>query len=514
MDLKNKLHAVFDLGRNGKPLALIPSAIGVPYPPKNSINSVSPDGTRIFTMCIEGPLVHKPDMSGWSYWENYEDIADCFTALIHDDDVDAVVLKINSPGGEVSGLFETIKIMTAAKVSSGKPVVAYIDEDCYSAAYALAMVADDIVVPPTGNVGSIGVITVMAECTEANKKAGIRVEVIKSGDLKADGHPNVELTDDAIARTQAKVDELAVMFFDLVADTRGIPSSKIAGFQAGTFTGDAAVKSGLADIVMSFADCLTLLESSVRDQTVGSNLTHGSKPTSSGVQMSGRLTAKKALDDAKIALAAAKTDTEKATALAAVTSAEVKYKHVKKTVETIESEDEPEPSDDEEEDAEAAPDSESAKALSGSSGLEAMVRKLTGKSSNEEMAGALQALVRAAGDSQRLAAEVAGLRAKDMRNEVAALVQTGIQAGKIAGPKETAWASAQSPKALKAYLEAATPRVTSIEDARIEAKVSGQAAGTVSPEMAKIWTKQGFKAADFPALLAKMNGAKSADGAS
>ncbi len=478
-------------GTKPKPLALHPSAIGVAYPQVDALVVADViDGVAILE--VEGPLSHK----GYSWCGlNYESLYASFVCCLIDDSVSAVILKFNSPGGEVSGLFETVRLMIEAKDKSGKNVVAYVDEDCYSAAYAIAMVADEVIVPTTGNVGSIGVITVMAEMTKADEKDGFRFEVISSGSKKADGHPHVELTDDAIERTQSKVDALAVMFFDLVESVRGLDAGIVQGFEAGTFTGEDAVKAGLADSVMPFNELLTLAKKEF-------------KPT--GTTM-GLIANSKSLADAKTKFSAlvksGASDDKLLAAAAEVTKAEIKYRHVKKTVETIESEDEKDmpasESEEEEEKDDKEEDAKAASATSTATDIASVAKRLTGKSSDEEVIGALHAMSNSGPSLASLQSELAELKAEKARSDIMTLVAAGVKAGKIS-PAQKKWALSQTKKTLEAYLEATPKMVHTLDD---EAAPAGKTDAVVSAEMAKIWTKQGFKPADFPKLLEKINGA-------
>ncbi len=514
--------------KRSAPLAIHPEAIGVSYDVKPAdevrcariVNGVA-------VLSIDGPLEHKSSSEWWSYWQTYEALVRDFDSLINDGSVRAVVLKFDSPGGECAGLNETVAIMQGMKAKAGKPVIAYVDEACYSAAYALAMVADEIYLPESGGVGSIGVITAMCDVTKLNEKQGIRVEVIASGSKKTDGHPSVPLTEGAIKRTRKTVDKLANSFFELVSAGRGLPVDTVAGFEAGTFTGQDAVDAGLADGIMSLHDCLTFTtnEFSSFKAPTDQSAEKESEPMSAKIANAKALSdANRALVAANAAMTGAKTDGERALAAARILAAEEIVAKVKKTKtvttdtheeevddgeeETAETagEDAP-PSDDEEgDDDEEDKDEDAAKAVATSKSVLALARKITGKNSLEEVMGALHALGQNSKRTSKLAAQVAALQADAERSKVSALVSSGMKAGKIA-PSQAAWAKTQSPAALKAYLAATPAMVHTSNDEHTEARVDGSAQpGSVTAEMAKIWRKQGYAEKDFPALLAKLNG--------
>lgn len=212
---------------------------------------------RYAVVTISGPLMQRA-----TWWDGYDAICQRFCDALAASD--GVLLKIDSPGGMVAGCFEAVRSMLAAKKAAGKPVVAYVDEQCCSAAYALATVADSIVLPPSGSIGSVGVIATAAEMSQALKASGIRVAVVTSGARKADGHPAVPMTDGQIARLQADVDTLAGQFFDVVASARGMSKDAVRSLEAGVFLGSAGVDVKLADYVGNAADALTLLDSKAR----------------------------------------------------------------------------------------------------------------------------------------------------------------------------------------------------------------------------------------------------------
>lgn len=208
---------------------------------------------------VRGPL------SQFAYcWDGYDAIIERFCGAL-DSTATAVMLRIGSPGGEVEGLFEAARVMRQEASKSGKAVVAYVDESAFSAAYAIACAADRIYLPPAGGVGSIGVIGELCDQTGANAASGYRVEVLTSGEFKADGNPNTPITDGVIARAQQRVDQLAELFFEWVAMRRPVSVDEVRAMQAGSFYGSAAIAAGLADGIRSFRGSLRSLQSRALD---------------------------------------------------------------------------------------------------------------------------------------------------------------------------------------------------------------------------------------------------------
>ncbi len=174
----------------------------------------------------------------------------------------AVVLRIDSPGGVVSGLNETVFALRRMAKESGIPLVAYVDELAASAAYAIACACSEIVMPPSAIAGSVGVISAMYDVTEADAKAGLKFVTLTSGARKADGHPHIAITDAALNAEQRRVDKLAAQFFRIVSTARGIPVEKVESFQAGIFLAREAVAKGLANVVQGWEETIAALDES------------------------------------------------------------------------------------------------------------------------------------------------------------------------------------------------------------------------------------------------------------
>lgn len=201
---------------------------------------------------ISGPLDQRSDW--WRWWDGYDAIAKRTCAALNDDSIDVVMLRLDSPGGVVAGCFEACDQILAAKAASGKKVVAVVDEMACSAGYALATVADEILLPPSGIVGSVGVIATYLNVADALKENGVRVAVLSSGKFKADGSPYRPWSDEALARMRADLDYLAGLFFDRVARARRMTVQAVQALEAGCFRGQAAVAAGLADRMLPTAE--------------------------------------------------------------------------------------------------------------------------------------------------------------------------------------------------------------------------------------------------------------------
>lgn len=197
---------------------------------------------------VEGPIAQR----GWFCVDGYDSITASVEAALADTRAESVLLRLNSPGGAAAGAFEWTRRMRDAVVASKKRCVAYADEMAFSGAYAVACVADEIVVPETGCVGSVGVIASMVSRAKKNTMDGFDVRVIQNGAEKADGHPDLPIDPEAVAREQRSVDQLAEIFHRWVGERRGMTSAAVAALEAGTRMGGEAVAARLADRVIGW----------------------------------------------------------------------------------------------------------------------------------------------------------------------------------------------------------------------------------------------------------------------
>lgn len=219
-------------------------------------------GDGMHVVYVRGPLEHH----ACGYADSYEALRARFGAAL-EAKPKIVLLRIDSPGGAVSGLNETVRDMFTAAQNNGVRVITYVDELAASAAYALACVAEEIYVPPSGIAGSVGVISTMCDQTAADEMAGLRYVTITSGARKADGHVHVSISDEAIAAEEQRVGELAEQFFALVEKARGIDARPL---QANIYLAADAVSVGLADGVMGWHELTHALREQLRGGPVES----------------------------------------------------------------------------------------------------------------------------------------------------------------------------------------------------------------------------------------------------
>ena len=187
-----------------------------------------------------------------------------FREAMNDERVGSILLHIDSPGGVVDGVPEmAAEIMDARGV---KPVVAIADAMAASAAYWIAVAADELVVTPSGEVGSIGVFSSHVDWSGFEEMQGIKTTLIAAGKYKVEANPFEPLSDDARAAIQARVDDYYGMFVKGVATARGRKASEVrGGFGEGRVVGARdAVAMGMADRVADFRQTVTAMASGRR----------------------------------------------------------------------------------------------------------------------------------------------------------------------------------------------------------------------------------------------------------
>jgi len=189
---------------------------------------------------------------------SYDSIREQFQAALADPSIGAIVFDIDSPGGEVAGVFDLVDEIFNAR--GQKPIYAIINETAYSAAYALASAADKIFLPRTGGVGSVGVVCMHVDQSQYDKNLGVKFTPIYAGARKADFNPHAPLSTDAQKLAQAETNRIYDMLVNTVARNRGINPQVVRDTQAGLLFGENAVDMGMAEGIMPYHQLLEDLQ--------------------------------------------------------------------------------------------------------------------------------------------------------------------------------------------------------------------------------------------------------------
>jgi ClpP class serine protease len=178
-----------------------------------------------------------------------------FNLALADPDVTAIVLHVDSPGGETNGIAELADMIYDARTQ--KRIVAYVSDLGASAGYWIASAAHEVIAAETAALGSIGVV---AAVRDPSKSGGDEIEIVSGVSPKK----RVDVrTKEGRQEIQTLVDRLATVFVSTVARNRDVdPETVTADYgQGGLLVGQDAVDAGLADRLGSFESVIRELDS-------------------------------------------------------------------------------------------------------------------------------------------------------------------------------------------------------------------------------------------------------------
>lgn len=177
-----------------------------------------------------------------------------------DDNVKAMLVFINSPGGGVTAsqaLYEALQ-----SVKRKKPVVAFLASVAASGGYYAACAADSIVAHAGTLTGSIGVIATFLRTQELFSKIGLDVTVIKAGEYKDIGSPHRPMTDAEREYMGELLDDVYQQFLRAVSEGRHMPIDAVAEVAEGRlYSGEQALKLGLVDRLGTYEEALEMAAS-------------------------------------------------------------------------------------------------------------------------------------------------------------------------------------------------------------------------------------------------------------
>lgn len=210
---------------------------------------------------VIGPLLrrHNPGEFASGGPTTYNEVEAAITEAFTNPQVKSLLLQIDSPGGEVSGLPELADFVYSLR-GQGKGIYAFADGDAYSAAYWLASAADEFYMTPSGGAGSIGVIASHVDVSRYDKAHGLVFTTVYAGARKNDFNPHSPLTKEALEVLQNRTNELYDNFVSTVARNRGVHRDIARDTEAGLLTAEEAVAFGLADGIKTFGEMITYIQ--------------------------------------------------------------------------------------------------------------------------------------------------------------------------------------------------------------------------------------------------------------
>jgi len=216
----------------------------------------------ILILPVFGVMAHRMNLfTAMSGGMSTEQLRSAVLQAVDNPDVGSIVLDVDSPGGSVFGVEELAD--TIFKARGPKPIVAVANATAASAAYWVASQADELIMTPSGQVGSIGVIGVHRDISKQAAMLGVKYSFITAGRFKAEGNEFEPLDDETRANMQRRVDQYYDTFVRAVARGRDVGQQTVRdGF------GEGRIVSGRDALRVGMVDAMGTLDQEV-DQLAG-----------------------------------------------------------------------------------------------------------------------------------------------------------------------------------------------------------------------------------------------------
>lgn len=189
---------------------------------------------------------------------------------LNNDAVEQIVLEINSPGGDVNGLFEACEYISRAK--EVKPIHAHVTGLCCSAAYAIAGACTDISATETSDIGSVGIYSEAQNWEKFDEKQGLLTKIFRSKNAK---NKNLSaFTAEGEKDRQEKMDFYEDCFYTVLSEGRGIERDKcVETFgQGASFLAREALERNMIDSIASYGELINGLTSSDEEEDEGEDM--------------------------------------------------------------------------------------------------------------------------------------------------------------------------------------------------------------------------------------------------
>lgn len=238
-------------------------------------------GEGVAAININGTLV--PNKAWWHIYEkshvtSYEEILNAIDEIKYDDNVKSVIISINSSGGNASGISDVADSLKSLSKAKKNKVLTYVNSTALSAGYWLASSTPKIVANKMAELGSIGVLAVIADYSEQARNMGVKYHMIKAGEFKGIGFGGIEIKEKDLEYLQGRVDKANNFFLSHVAESRKISlSDKDKWGEARVFYAGEAKAVGLVDEVASIVDVMGGIVPASNKNREGNQMTYEEK---------------------------------------------------------------------------------------------------------------------------------------------------------------------------------------------------------------------------------------------
>ena len=216
------------------------------------------EGHYVALLQIDGEL------SETDYIYDHVGTLDVLKDLADDEDNDALLLYLNTPGGNMYESDELYHALMVYRQETGRPIYGYMAQECCSGGMLVAMAADELYASRMTIAGNIGVYMTSVSDAELYKKLGVEMEYIATGENKVPGYP--ELTEEQRAIYEAMIEESFAFFKEAIASARGLSEEQMEPFTDGRLlTAIQAQELGLIDGVMYYDELVDTLSEKYPD---------------------------------------------------------------------------------------------------------------------------------------------------------------------------------------------------------------------------------------------------------
>ena len=219
------------------------------FPQFTETHSYGAGTTKVVRIWFAGILTRQLDTGWLGTSDPVEDCLRQIRAARQDDDVAAIILEVDSPGGEVTAADEIHRELMLFKESDpGRKIAVLVHDMAASGGYYISLPADRIIAQPTALIGSIGVILQTLNIQGLSEKIGVTDTTIKSGKNKDLLNPFHPVDPEHVKVLQDSVDATYDRFLDLVAQGRSLPKDEVKPLADGRiFTAEEALRLKLID---------------------------------------------------------------------------------------------------------------------------------------------------------------------------------------------------------------------------------------------------------------------------
>ncbi|MCP4359886.1 MAG: signal peptide peptidase SppA [Chloroflexi bacterium] len=209
-------------------------------------------GDAVAVVRVEGIITHGDETQVTTGAVSGTVIGD-LRAAAADDSIKAILLRVDSPGGTVTGSAQIYEVIQEIE----KPIIVSMAGTAASGGYYVSAPADYIFARPDTTTGSLGVVLTLYNMQELIENLGVDITSVVSGPNKTIGSPWETLTAEQQTILQTSVDESYIEFVRIIVDGRGLPEEDVLLLADGRiYSGRQALETGLVDELGNFNDAV------------------------------------------------------------------------------------------------------------------------------------------------------------------------------------------------------------------------------------------------------------------